>query len=58
VKGMTVPSVVSPHEEVPTRAANLDLRLEPYDSSSLPLEAPTLAANLDLRLEPYDSSLD
>jgi hypothetical protein len=39
---------------MPTSAANLDLRLEPYDGDSPPPEAPTPAANLDLRL-PYDS---
>ena len=51
---LTGPPTVSP-DEVPTPAAELIIRLEPYDSNG-PLEAPTPAAELLIRLEPYDSS--
>jgi hypothetical protein len=54
VKGTTVSSGVSP-EEASTPAADLAIRLEPYDSYSPP-EAPTPAADPAIRLEPYDSS--
>jgi hypothetical protein len=53
----TMPPAVSP-EEAPTAAAELDIRLKPYEGNS-PLEAPTAAAELDIWREPYNnSSLD